>query len=180
MSPARIVATMLVLATVVLSTAPALAADRQRRVTAGGSESWTTRVATGLNTSHMATEDDQFNPEACGKEALNYCDTTLLTLANPVPPDDSDGMLRRNVTIALASANPLASAGDYDLKIYESDSNGAKGPLAADFAQAAPPNSLESYSFEVPTSRSGPEKFYLVEVIYFASVNSAAQVNVTF
>ena len=180
MSPARIVVAVVVLATLVLSATPASAADRQRRVTAGGSESWTTRVATGVNTSHLAVEDDQVNPEECGKELLNYCDTTLLTLANPVPPDDSDGMLRRNVTIALTSTAPVPSAGDYDLKIYESDVDGGRGPLAAEFSQAAPPNSLESYSLEVATSRGAPEKYYLVEVIYFASANSSARVVVNF
>jgi hypothetical protein len=175
-----VVAVALVMATFFLFAAPASAADRTRRVVAGGSESWATLAATGVNTSHLADEDDQVNPQACGKTVTNYCDTTLVVLANPVPPDDVDGLLKRNVTVALTGTNPVPNGGDFDLKVYESDPSGNRGALAADFAQAAPPESLESYSFEVATARTAPEKFYLVEVIYFASANSSAQVTVTF
>ena len=179
------IARLLLVGAIVFAILPfggASAADRQQDLLAGETKSWSTAVSTGVNTSHFGPQDDAVNPERCTKDPQNYCDYTLVSLTNPVPDTDADGKLKKTANMSLTEFGPLPGPiSDFDLKIYESDANGTKGPMVnTPWTTAQPPDYEEHYAVSVTTTTTQPTKYYLLEVIYFTTVNGSCKVTVQF
>jgi hypothetical protein len=106
----------------------------------------------------------------------------LVALNNPVPDADLDGILRRTTTMTLTEFGPVPGpVADFDLKIYDSTATGTKGALVnSPWTTAQPPAYEESYSFSVTTTRTAPIKYYLLEIIYFTTVQGSSKATVAF
>ena len=134
------------------------------------SKTWNGTTATGANITHFWTEDDAALPDKCGTTTTDYCDTTLIKVTNAVPVGKTK--LVRTLTVTATEFSPIPGPiADFDIKIYESDANGTRGLYASGpFATAQPPDSDETASVSVTTLPNTPTKYYLVDVIYFTTV----------
>jgi hypothetical protein len=167
----------------------ATAKDRELAVAAGETKTWNGVTATGAYVNYHGMLDAAqaaVGPKnACGKEVRNYCDVTLVALSNPVPEEATSNFRNKNVTFRIAD---YTTPGDYDLQVYESDSKGTKGTKMNPTGQGGCPCTSggnytgldELVEFSVRTSKTEPVKYYLVEVVYFANVQSSYKGTVTF
>lgn len=161
------------------------APDRTITIEKGASATWNGTAATAANVTHFWTEDDAALPEACAKDPQNYCDYTLVALSYPLTQAEKDAgktFHTRNATFTLTEFTPIAGPiQDFDQKIYASDAQGTKGEfINTPWTTAQPPASDESHSTSVKTTLTEPVKYYLVEVIYFNTVNGSYRGTVTF
>ncbi|MGH2691543.1 MAG: hypothetical protein ACRDHM_03475, partial [Actinomycetota bacterium] len=151
------------------------APDRTLTVEATTSVTWNGAAQTAANLTHFTTDDDDVLPEACGKDAQNYCEYTLVAFDYPLTQAEIDaGKVKhsRNATFTLTEFSPIPGpVQDFDQKIYLSDVAGTKGEMVnTPWTTATPPASDESYTTKIETTITQPIKYYLVEVIYFTTV----------
>lgn len=110
--------------------------------------------------------EDQASPEA-------YCDQTLLHVDLSADPDfwATNG---GGVQVAIGDYSGVSgSSSDFDLQIWNSDADGNKGTELVG-SSAAPPGNEEQ------TTITEPDGYYLVQVIYFAVVQSSYTMTVGF
>ena len=50
--------------------------------------------------------NEVMEPFTCNKTRLNYCDVALVKVSNPVPADDADGKLKKNIPDAGWQVRP--------------------------------------------------------------------------
>ena len=161
------------------------APDRTITVKPAETITWNGTTATGVNTSHFGAQDDAVNPEACGKDAQNYCDYTLVAFENPLTQAEKDAgktKKSKNATFTLTEFGPVPGPiADFDQKIYLSDVNGTKGEMVnTPWATAQPPDYEETYTTKIETTLTQPIKYYLIEVIYFTTVQGSYKGSVKF
>lgn len=179
------VASMLVAA---LPFAAAGAEGRSFALASGESATWEGVQSLGVNTNYHGNHDTDV-PEidnevrkvqptyTCTSDMVTYCDTTLVSLSNPVPADDADGKLTRPATFKVTNAK-----GDVDLRIYESDAEGTRGEFIAH--SAGPLDTVdhtdldETVELRVTTTRPTDDKptqadvstrYFLVDVVYYTA-----------
>ena len=154
--------------------------DREGLVVAGTPYEWDGAATTGTAFENMigevAVEDVVVSDGLqCSKNPDAYCETTLVGFDLTLTEDEiAAGKTRKTVTGEIAIGTPTVPLYDYDLKIYESDAAGTKG------AEVASVGDLDETPGEETATVSGirgtieqPIKHYLVEVIYFFSVQGS-------
>ena len=117
--------------------------------------SWTGDSATAAHQTYTSSSG-----EPCGKQPHNYCDITLLNVN--VEPSFWD---TRGGGVTIHVGDYTVEASDFDLYVYESNANGRLG----DFVDLSgePPGSEEELTID---EASG---YYLIQVVYFATVQSS-------
>ena len=161
-------------------------AQRGFEFTPGAVGTWNGASSTGVNLSHFSTDDDDVLPEACGKDAQNYCDYTLIKVVNPMTAEEiAAGKTKktRSISFNLNTYSPVPGpVADFDQKIYKWDpvTNTRGDQLNTPWATAQPPDHEENYNTTVTTTPSVSEAWFLVEVIYFTTVNGSYIGRVTF
>jgi hypothetical protein len=169
----------------------ASAKDRELALAVGESKTWNGVTATGANVNYHGLFDtrphgiNQLRPGACGKEVEDYCDVTLVAFSNPIPEDSNQTSRQRAARFVIDS---YTTPGDYDLQVYESDAKGTRLAKAHGDTQGGCPcidngnytGLYEEVEFSVRTTKAEPVKYYLVEVVYFANVQSSYKGTVTF
>lgn len=119
----------------------------------------------------------------CTDSPEQLCETIFVAATNEVP--EGETIASGVVSVALNAQVPGA---DFDLYVFESDETGAKGAEVASSGDAAagqivgsdPAGLLytctdavdECLQFVVDTFDDEPTRYYLVEVVYFASAGS--------
>ncbi len=105
------------------------------------------------------------------------CDFVHISATNPVPENDADGKLKRNITITINEfLGGLQPPTDIDFVVYHADADGTKGQRVEGgngtgwSANNLPNDPDEQVSFSVETTRTVPTKYFLVEVQYFTSL----------
>lgn len=178
--------------------------DREGTATAAAAYNWTGATATAANVSGFVAS----NKATCDKTPRNYCDYTLVRFDLPFPadfarphedPDDPSSPLADVATITQGATVTIDTfsnrATDYDLRLYESNAQGAKGatgdalfsgqdaiaeaqkgasgqPFDRPETVYAPVTSVRTYHAD-GTYTDATSSYYLVEVVYFQSVNSS-------
>lgn len=162
--------------------------ERSYELVAGGSQTWDGPQSPAINanyhgnldTGEPAIDDEvrKVSPVGvCSSDPTTYCDYTLVKVSNPVPETDTDGKLSRPIQFTVREA-----LGDLDLRIYESNPEGEAVTFIGQ--SAGPLDTLdhtdldETFGFNVITTRPTvakptqplvSEKYYLVEVVYYAA-----------
>lgn len=156
------------------------ATDHTGEAKLGAPYSWTGTTGTGVNLSSFTTSDDAVNPAGCAKDVQNYCDTVLVAFTNPVPADATKPTLKETGVIDLTAFTPVPGPiSDYDVHVYNSNAQGAKLAETVPFATAdatnpdTPGASDEHIVFDVITTKTQPTNYYLLEVVYFTSVQGS-------
>ncbi|MGH2709657.1 MAG: hypothetical protein ACRDH9_00420 [Actinomycetota bacterium] len=161
------------------------APDRTLTVEPTESVTWNGAAQTAANLTHFWTTDDAALPEACAKDPQNYCEYTLIAFNNPLTQAEIDAgktKKSKNATFTLTEFAPIPGpVQDFDQKIYLSDVDGTKGEMVnTPWTTAQPPDSDEIYTTKIETTIAQPIKYYLVEVIYFTTVQGSYKGTVTF
>lgn len=163
-------------ATVLLAGSAHAAPARTLSANAGQTITWDGAQAIGANVNYFdITEGNGGSyaaPGTCTTDARSYCDTTLVKVTNPVPDEDADGVLTKTARVTISDYGPVPDpATDFDLLAFKSDANGTQG---AEYARDGnlDDTANETVSFSVKTTRAEPEQWVLVQVVYFASLNS--------
>lgn len=170
----------LTIAVLALSAGPAFAAPDRAIATAldatNTTVSWTGRDTPGANTSFFL---DSFTKTGnCAKtDATSMCDETLVQVGQ--------GIAKSSSKLTFRIADYAVPTADFDLRVYESNAAGQPltkaGSPISEYGEASglgslDPRSTSAGDFE-RTELSGtafvkPGKFYLVQVVYFASAGS--------
>lgn len=156
---------VLLAALLALAVAPATASAALRTIEVDPSapeKTWDGTNTPGFNTSWFV--DDQAGTGACGADADDYCDDTLVHFSSPFPLADS----------ALKFHIGDFASSDYDLRVYTSDATGAQGDyLGSPDADGNGPFSAAIGTFvgdwESVTTFADPDTWYLVRVVYFTA-----------
>ena len=127
------------------------------------SESTSPLTCTGNDTSGANTEYNFSSGEPCeeGIDPTIYCDLTLLQ----VDLDDPSFWDTRGGGVRIRLHDFEVPSSDYDLQIWASDAAGNKGSELVG-SSGNPPGSEEE------TTISQPDGYYLIQVVYFAVVDS--------
>jgi len=119
-------------------------------------KTWTGTATQGFNASFF----DSHLPNACGKDLQSYCDDTLVHFDSTEPFDTS--------TIAFRIDGFAHS--DYDLRVYESDKDGAVGTYLGNSdgeGKGLVPLETAAGDPESKSGTAGPDSYFLVRVVYF-------------
>lgn len=132
---------------------------------------WQGTVATGQNVDYdFDTGEPCFDPRDPASDLLRrYCDIGLLRVDLTGDPGFW-GAQGGGVQVALSDYTN--STDDYDLQIFASDAAGTKGALVG--SSGNPPGANEQFTI---TNADG---YYLIQVVYFATVESTYTGSVTF
>jgi len=146
-----------------------VAADHSVSLEIGNSETVAGGVPQGFNTT--PTTNGTSGGLTCTKDPNTYCETVLIELTNPYEDENArKGRERGNVFFTLTTADMVLS--DYDLYVYESDADGAKGSevtSAGEFPLLIQ-SSTEQTTVVVSTTQELETVWLLAEVYYFAAV----------
>ena len=122
---------------------------------------------------HTALNDLVGPARTCSTDPRNLCEYALVTATNPVPDTDTDGKLRKQMTVTLDNFFPASPASDFALTVYATDATGsARGAELGTSDNTEVPDPDESITVTVATTREAPTQYFLVEVAYFIGVNS--------
>ena len=165
----------LLVAVMVVSALPfsgASAADKTGTVVAGTPYAWDGVVATGTAFQNFIGGTGPVPPLECSKDPTSYCETVLvgfdLTLTEA---EKLAGLTRKRVNGEISIGSPTVPVYDFDLIIYDSDANGTKGARLGSVGDLDETPGEESYTLSGITGTiANPIKYYLVEVVYFTSV----------
>jgi hypothetical protein len=151
-------AVMLATAALTLPALSAAAPDRSGTVDTGAGKvySWDGAMATGSNQNYVAASG-----APCGKDPDTYCDTTLVNVDIPKSYWDTHG---GGVEFTTSGYSP-SPASDFDLYVYESNAAGKRGKLVG--TSGGVPGQDEA------TTVVNASGYYLVQVVYFAVVQSS-------
>lgn len=152
-------------------------ADHELSLTIGDEATIDGGAPGGINYTPVVTGGTQPEP-TCSKSPEAYCEATLVELSADVPADAPRGRVTATLSMTLDAVQPIA---DFDLFVYESDADGARGGrLASSGAlaggQIAPtqdgifwrcPASDECVDLPV-TFRTGDEPQYLLVEVHYA------------
>lgn len=156
------------------------APDHAIAVANGETKTWngTPKLGIGaaLTTSVPERKCDDAAPGDFYYDPRKACDIIHISVTNPVPENDPDGKLKKNLTITLNNFLTGAQAPtDVDFWVNQSDATGAMGEPVEGAngvgwsANDLPDDPDESVTFSVETTTLIPTRYYLVSVGYFIS-----------
>lgn len=132
----------------------------------GEAYEWNGSLPAGLNQNYFGLTG--VGPEAtCNKDPHSYCDTHLIKVSNPLTEEeiaDGDTSKRRSLTVTLSNFTS-----DLDLVVFESDAEGNRG---VQLGQSASSDFAETVTASIVTTADEPEKYVIVDVVYFAHVGN--------
>ena len=150
--------------------------DRVGKASADAPFTWSGTAATGLRRPVTVSPADR-----CVKDdPMARCEQVLVEIENP--PAAGAASASRAATISIGDFGPTAEpATDLDIYVYESDQLGTLGPFvdASESAGEIEEPVGETVSLQVTTTREQPSRFYLVQVVYYRSVDSGYRGTVT-
>lgn len=171
-------------ALVLVPTGAQAAPDKTAKVEVGTPYTWDGEVANGLNINYWGLLGSNpnvtgvFPRSTCNDDVRSKCETILLEFSNPLTQEEIDAgktFKTKTATVTITNYGPVPHPGtDFDLIAFESDTEGTRGvELARDGSFDDPEEpATEIVTFPVRTTINQPSVFVLVEVVYFAVVNS--------
>ena len=107
----------------------------------------------------------------CTKDPTAYCETVLVGFDLALTAEEvAAGKTRKSGNAQIAIDNPTVAAYDYDLAVYESDAEGARGAQVGTSGAFDETPGEEALDVPIKGTIDEPTDYYLVEVIYFTSV----------
>ena len=165
--------------------------DYRYEVNPGDAYTWAGKKMTASNQHYFENLDpvgqELMEPYTCNKTRLNYCEVALVKVNNPVPADDVDGKLKKNIQMRIGTFDPVpAPATDFDLVVYASDASGTRKEEVAQSAAGATSGDdpaqfgAEAVDFTVNTTTAEPSRYYLVHIVYFQTVETGYTGEISF
>lgn len=148
------------------------------KVDAGTTYTWNAVPTTGLNVLYWGEPNTGTGATySCGDTVTDYCETRLFELSNPLTEADiaaGKTLRTRDVTITINNFGPVADpVTDYDLIVYASDVQGTQGEqLGSSAFYGYNQGGDESVPLSIETTLAEPSKYVLVEIVYFAVIDS--------
>jgi hypothetical protein len=99
------------------------------------------------------------------------CEYALVSVTNPVPQEDLDGKLKKNMIVTIDSFAIPSPFSDFALTLYDTNATGTlKGAELGTSDNTDVPDPDEQVVLSVETTRTEPTKYFLVEVAHFYAV----------
>lgn len=152
---------------VLVASSASAAPDRTALVQAGESFIWDGVDTPGTNLRYGTLVSQLPGEGRCSKDVASYCEATHVTLSNPVPETDADGVLRRRVSVTITAKNAVS---DYDLFVFASDAQGSRGVEIARSGRLVSESIAETVQIDIRTTRANPLAYLYIESVYWAAV----------
>jgi hypothetical protein len=176
----RVLAVVALVALVPSTGAQAVPVTHNLALTVGETKTWAGTPSPGANLNYNGLIDES-TARGCSPDPQMKCEYALLALTNPVPADDLDGKLRRNVTVTLDEYTLPSPLSDFAVSLYETDATGSvRGNEVGTSDNTEVPDPDEQVMVSVTTTTANPTAYYLVEVAYFLTVYSGYRGTVKF